>query len=68
IFDTDYTRRLRYAVANAFQENGGWFAGLYEADGRKNEVMTANTNGIILQTLFYRQHGPLLSARYANEG
>lgn len=68
IFDTDYTRRLRYAVAEAFQENGGWFAGLYEADGRKNEVMTANTNGIILQTLFYRQYGPLLSARYADQG
>lgn len=68
IFDTDYTRRLRYAVADAFQENGGWFAGLYEADGSKNEVMTANTNGIILQTLFYRQKGPMLSARYANSG
>lgn len=64
IFDTDYTRRLRRAIAPAMQEQTGWMAGLYEADGRTNNVATANTNGIILETLYYKQNGPLLAGRY----
>ncbi|MEM7191052.1 MAG: DUF3131 domain-containing protein [Pseudomonadota bacterium] len=66
LFDTEYTRRLRANVESARSDSFGWFAGTYESDGRSNEVATANTNGIILETIAYRAFGPLMQTRYAD--
>lgn len=38
----------------------GWPSGTYEADGRVNEIYTANTNGVVLQALYYKAHGPMM--------
>lgn len=68
IFETPYTQMLRRLVLPAAQPGTGWMAGLYENDGRVNASAAANTNGIILQTLFYKQFGPMLGARYTAQG
>ena len=38
----------------------GWYSGRYEKTGKPNKAITANTNGIILETLAYKQTGILL--------
>jgi Protein of unknown function (DUF3131) len=43
----------------------GWLSGVYESDGRPNSVATANTNGIILETIQYRVNGPLTTRRFS---
>jgi hypothetical protein len=40
----------------------GFFAGVYDADGKTNTALTANTNGLILECLWYQTQGPLLRA------
>ena len=41
--------------------NQGWYAGLYEEGKRPNKVITANTNGVILESLAYLKSGKLLA-------
>lgn len=64
LYATDYTAALMAQIRRTASENDGWYSGLYEADGRLNEVATANTNAIILETLQYKANGPLLAARF----
>jgi hypothetical protein len=40
----------------------GFFAGVYDADGKTNAALSANTNGLILECLWYETRGPLLRA------
>jgi len=63
LYNTEYTRRLMRFV-NVTATDAGFFSGVYEADNRLNAVATANTNGIILETIQYRMNGPLLTARF----
>ncbi len=37
----------------------GIYEGYYEADGRTIQALTANTNGIVLETLLYKKQGKL---------
>lgn len=60
LYRTDYTRLLMDEVKSRFDPEEGWYSGVYEASGKTNEALTANTNGIILESLHYIQHGPLL--------
>lgn len=62
VFDGDYSRRLLAAVAPLNDPQRGWFSGRYEADGKVNTALTANTNALVLEALWYRTHGPLLAA------
>ena len=64
LYDTDYTRRLMAVVQQTKSNDRGWMSGIYEKDGRLNSVTTANTNGIILEIINYKQNGPLISARF----
>ena len=66
LFDTDYTNRLVRHVLPTASPDRGFFSGVYESDGRVNAVATANTNGIILETLQYKLNGPLITARFTN--
>ncbi|WP_116084652.1 DUF3131 domain-containing protein [Tropicimonas sp. IMCC34011] len=59
IYDTDYTALLRAELAD-LAGDGGWAAGRYEADGRPNDILTLNTNAIVLEALHYKAFGPLL--------
>lgn len=60
LYETPYTRTLRQ-VLSGLATDGGWIAGQFETDDQRNEVLTANTNAVILQALHYKHAGPLLS-------
>ncbi|MEM7257241.1 MAG: DUF3131 domain-containing protein [Pseudomonadota bacterium] len=51
-----YSDVLLSAIESAYDPDKGWFSGVYE-NGGFNDVTTANTNGIILQTMLYRKYG-----------
>ena len=59
LYGTDYTTRLRENLSD-LASPGGWFAGRYEADGAPNDILTLNTNAIVLEALHYKAFGPLL--------
>lgn len=62
LYDTEYTRRLMDKVKDAHDPERGWYSGIYEVDDQPNKAITANTNGIVLETLAFRQAGKLMKA------
>lgn len=60
IYETDYTKKLMEVASKLNDPELGWYSGLYEKTGKPNMSITANTNGIILETLAYKQTGVLL--------
>lgn len=60
LFENDYTKKLMEKASQLNDPEKGWYSGLYEKTGEPNKAITANTNGIILETLAYKQFGPLL--------
>ncbi len=60
LYETAYTQKMMARIAQAHDPELGWYAGVYEADDLPNKALTANTNGIVLETLAFRQFGQLL--------
>ena len=60
LYDTDYTEKLFNRVSDNFSSDNGWYAGIYEASGKSNKALTANTNAIVLEALRYIQLGPMI--------
>jgi len=60
LYRTSYTEKLAQAVASLNDPKKGWYSGRYELTGKPNMAITANTNGIILQSLAYRVFGPMV--------
>ena len=60
LYETDYTRQLMEVASQLYDPEQGWYSGLYEKTGKPNKSLTANTNGIILESLAYKQTGILL--------
>jgi hypothetical protein len=60
LYDTDYTKQLIDKVKTAYDPQKGWYSGIYEASDEPNTAITANTNGIVLEALAFRQTGQLL--------
>jgi hypothetical protein len=58
--DDPYARVLRDAIAGARDPERGWYAGVYERGGIVNRALTANTNGVILESLLWKSRGTLL--------
>ena len=59
-----YTLKLINAVNELHDpSNGGFYAGIYEETGDINMILTGNTNGLILEILYYKALGnqPLLN-------
>ena len=54
-----YTFEL-LANLTRLQTDGGWYAGLFEADMSTNEILTLNTNAVVLEALHYKAFGPLV--------
>ncbi|WP_241735276.1 DUF3131 domain-containing protein [Cyanobacterium stanieri] len=55
---SEYGNRLRAFASGMISPNGGGFyAGEFEEDGSKNIILTANTNGLILEMLYYKARG-----------
>lgn len=62
ILGTDYTARLLEVATSLSDPEKGWLEGRFET-GEVNAVATANTNAVVLETLVYRQKGPIVLAR-----
>lgn len=60
LYETEYTKKLMDAVSGLNDPEKGWYSGLYDVTGKPNKALTANTNGIILETLAYKKTGVLL--------
>ena len=56
--DDIYSEVLMSSIESAYDTEKGWFSGVYE-NGGFNEITTANTNGIILETILYKKYGAL---------
>ncbi|MCG8460683.1 MAG: DUF3131 domain-containing protein [Holophagales bacterium] len=63
LYRTPYTRSLMAEVSNWYHEERGWMSGRYEDSGALNQSFTCNTNGVILESLNFRQNGPLMHPR-----
>lgn len=61
LYESDYTDLLINQAGELYSNNKGWYSGRYEVDGRTNKAITANTNGIVLESLAYIENGPLLT-------
>ncbi|WP_205125636.1 DUF3131 domain-containing protein [Pseudomethylobacillus aquaticus] len=54
-----YSKVLIDHVRSAYDPDYGWYSGVYETGLGYNKALTANTNGVILETILYRAYGPL---------
>ncbi|CAH0535177.1 hypothetical protein VST7929_02838 [Vibrio stylophorae] len=61
LYDTEYSALLFDEAKPLFDEEKGWYAGRYEENGEINRALTANTNGIVLESLAYIATGPMLT-------
>ena len=55
----EYSDLLLSMVESAYDPERGWYSGVYEDGKGFNIARTANTNGIILQSLLYKMYGTL---------
>jgi hypothetical protein len=62
VFGGAYAEKLRAASAELVDPERGFYSGRYDADGTPNKAITANTNAVVLESLWYRLRGPLLSS------
>ena len=61
LYNSDYTQKLVNFVQTNLKAEGGWYNGYYEVLKEPNKAQTANNNGVILQSLFYKKVGkPLI--------
>ncbi|BAY23150.1 hypothetical protein NIES2100_29140 [Calothrix sp. NIES-2100] len=61
LYNTDYTHSLSNIVFNQLKSDKGWYNGLYESLRQPNKSLTANNNGVILESFLYKQVGkPLI--------
>lgn len=61
LFQEPYGETLRNAVKHLNTPEKGWYSGIFEASQQPNNVLTANTNAIILEALCFKKFGRLLS-------
>lgn len=54
-----YSKVLLNHVRSAYNPEAGWYSGVYENGYGYNKSITANTNGVILESLLYKTRGPL---------
>ncbi|MES1023744.1 DUF3131 domain-containing protein [Gloeocapsa sp. BRSZ] len=61
LYNTAYTRQLYNFVQANLKSDRGWYNGFYESLRQPNRALTANNNGVILESLLYKQVGkPLI--------
>ncbi len=61
LYNTTYTHQLFDFVQTNLKSNQGWYNGFYESLGQPNRTLTANNNGVILESLLYKQVGQPLT-------
>ncbi|PIG93820.1 DUF3131 domain-containing protein [Gloeocapsopsis sp. IPPAS B-1203] len=57
LYNTSYTRQLYDFVQANLKSEHGWYNGFYESLRQPNRALTANNNGVILESLLYKQVG-----------
>lgn len=57
--EEQYSHVLMNAIESAYDPDKGWYSGIYENGSGFNSVVTANTNGVILESLLFKKYGPL---------
>ncbi|MDZ7957847.1 MAG: DUF3131 domain-containing protein [Aulosira sp. DedQUE10] len=59
-----YAQKVFDAVKDLSSPNGGFYAGLYEETKQPNKSLTGNTNGLIMEILYYKARGnrPLIGS------
>jgi hypothetical protein len=55
----DYSLVLNDTLSSAYDPERGWYSGVYEKGLGYNDIITSNTNGVILSALLYKKYGPL---------
>ncbi|MEM8676343.1 MAG: DUF3131 domain-containing protein [Cyanobacteria bacterium P01_G01_bin.67] len=67
--DSEYAQQL-FQVATGLMspDGGGFYAGLYEETNEPNKALTGNTNGLIMEILYYKARGnqPLIGGDLVN--
>ena len=61
LYNTPYTQKLFAFVPANLKSEQGWYNGFYEALKKPNRALTANNNGVILESLLYKQVGQPLT-------
>jgi Protein of unknown function (DUF3131) len=61
LYNTAYTRQLFNFVQRNLHSNKGWYNGFYESLKQPNQTLTANNNGLILESLLYKNVGQPLT-------
>ncbi|MBF2003919.1 MAG: DUF3131 domain-containing protein [Chlorogloeopsis fritschii C42_A2020_084] len=61
LYNTTYTRQLFDFVQTNLNSKDGWYNGFYESLRQPNKTLTANNNGVILESLLYKQAGQPLT-------
>ncbi len=57
LFDTPFTQKLFDKALSLYDEDLGWYSGVYEESGEINKAITANVNSLVLCAVNYKQHG-----------
>lgn len=57
--DDEYSEELLSTVSSAYDPERGWYSGIYEKGLGYNDIITSNTNGVILTGMLYKKYGPL---------
>ncbi|WP_414567491.1 DUF3131 domain-containing protein [Nostoc sp. CCY 9925] len=63
--DNSYAQKIFDAVKDLRSpDDGGYYAGIYEESKQPNKALTGNTNGLILEILYYKARGnrPLIAS------
>ena len=61
LYNTSYTSQLFDFVQGNLKSKDGWYNGFYESLRQPNKTLTANNNGVILESLLYKQVGQPLT-------
>ena len=60
LYKTPYRDTLLGAVKQLYDPAKGWYSGIFEESQQPNDIITANTNAIILEALCFKKFGRLL--------
>jgi len=61
LYNTPYTRQLFDFVQANLKADKGWYNGFYESLKQPNKSLTANNNGVLLESLLYKKVGKPLT-------
>ncbi|MBD2098009.1 DUF3131 domain-containing protein [Trichocoleus sp. FACHB-591] len=61
LYNNDYTQKLFDFVNTNMKAEKGWYNGFYELLNEPNAALTANNNGVVLESLLYRKVGKPLT-------